>query len=250
MGTCPPWLVVFDLDGTLIDSSQDLCLAVNAALAHVGVPALSQAAISDFIGDGAATLMRRALNAALNRTSLKSALQNDAEVHFDRAFRHFLDFYGEHKLDNTRLYEGVLPALEEIRWRAPHLAMAVLTNKPVRPSREISDALGISPFFFANYGGDSFSSKKPDPEGLLALISEARALPSTRNLVTRQQHAGGVVMVGDSAVDVLTARAAGAKSLGCRYGLCPEALQLAGPDLCCDTPAEWPHLLEMIGLTV
>ncbi len=245
METSLPWLVVFDLDGTLIDSSQDLCLAVNAALTHVGVPVLPQAAIAAFIGDGAATLMQRALQAAINSTNRVSDAQIDVEARFDSAFNHFLNFYREHKLDNTRLYEGVLPALEEIRLRAPHLPMAVLTNKPVRPSREICDALGLSPFFFANYGGDSFSSKKPDPEGLLALISEARALRSPQASRGAHLGPGGVVMVGDSAVDIQTARGAGAKSLGCRYGLCPEALDLAHPDLCCDSAAEWPRLLGL-----
>ena len=239
-----PWLLVFDLDGTLIDSALDLCLAVNAAMAHVGSPELPHELIASYIGDGAAMLVRRALG---DPGDLDSATAH-REVHqqrFERAFEYFLLFYRQHKLDNTRLYEGVSASLQAIRNRHPALPMAVLTNKPVIPSREICRALGLEPYFFANYGGNSFETKKPDPGGLAALMTEARGLWRASGRDPEPFTPGGVVMIGDSEVDVLTARRAGAFSLGCRYGLAPQSLVLANPDRLCNSPSEWPEVLGL-----
>ena len=237
-----PWLVVFDLDGTLIDSSLDLCLAVNAALNHVERPPLPYPLIASYIGDGAATLVRRALG---QMPELGRAIGDvEQQSLFQRAFVYFLEFYREHKLDNTRLYDGVLPALTAIRARAPQLPLAVLTNKPVRPSEEICVGLGIAPFFFAIYGGNSFATKKPDAAGLLALMVEARLLWQERGLEHATFEPSGVLMVGDSATDVLTARRAGVRSLGCRYGLSPESLDAVPADLSCASPQQWPSRIR------
>ena len=235
-----PRLVVFDLDGTLIDSSLDLCNSVNAALAEVGKPALPLTVIASYIGDGAAMLVRRALG---DQDDLDSRDPENLEqkLVFQRAFDYFLTYYRAHKLDNTRPYPGVLQALHTIRRQAPTLPMAVLTNKPVGPSRAICDALGLTPLFFANYGGNSFATKKPDPEGLLAIIAEAGAFHPDALPVRPSE----TVMVGDSDVDVRTARACGARSLGCRYGLSPEALAASQPDLTVSSPAEWPAALGL-----
>src|SRR5208337_4958940 len=92
------------------------------------------------------------------------------------AVQFFLDYYREHKLDFTYVYEGVFEGLDELRAEYPGVAMAVLTNKPVRPSRDICEHFGLDRYFFQNYGGNSFHTKKPDPSGLLALIAEASAL--------------------------------------------------------------------------
>ena len=237
-----PWLLIFDLDGTLIDSSVDLCNSVNAALSFVGKPPLPQDAVARFVGDGAAMLVRRALQASEDHPSL-SEDPSLRETIFETAFAHFLSHYREHKLDNTRLYPGVLESLEQIRGRNPDLPMAVLTNKPVNPSRQICAALGIAPYFFANYGGNSFATKKPDPEGLLALVSEARALSNDAD--PDHTPPEGVIMVGDSGVDVQTARAAGARCLGCTYGLAPDTLLAAGPDWTVDSAADWPNALAL-----
>jgi phosphoglycolate phosphatase len=236
-----PRLLVFDLDGTLIDSSLDLCNSVNAALEHVGKPPLPNFMITGYIGDGAAMLVRRALG---DPDDLDSAAPSSAASHklFTTAYEFFLSFYREHKLDNTRTYPGVLPALGVIRERRPALLMAVLTNKPVRPSRDICDALGLSTFFFANYGGNSFSTKKPDPEGLLTLIREAAARLADDGAVLTDAE---VVMIGDSDVDVLTGRRCGARTLGCSYGLASQALAVANPDLMADHPADWLRLLRL-----
>jgi phosphoglycolate phosphatase len=232
-----PRLLVFDLDGTLIDSSCDLCNSVNAALAHVGKPELPNELISTYIGDGAAMLVRRALGDPGDLDSQSPT--DDPEDLFHRVFQYFLDFYRVHKLDFTLPYPGVIESLTAIRAQHPHLPMAVLTNKPVIPSRAICDALGLSPFFFQNYGGNSFPTKKPDPEGLFTLIAEAAAHISAP--ITPAE----TVMIGDSDVDVLTARRCGARSLGCAFGLAPHALALAQPDIIVAHAAEWPAALGL-----
>jgi len=221
-------LLVFDLDGTLIDSSLDLCNAVNAALVHVGKPQLPNALIAGYIGDGAAMLVRR----ALGDPGDLDALDPNEEL-FQRTYCFFIEFYRAHKLDNTRCYPGVLDALTAIRSRHPALPMAVLTNKPVIPSREICAALGLAPFFFQNYGGNSFATKKPDPEGLLTLIAEAQVNPRD------------TVMIGDSDVDILTAHRAGTRSVGCSFGLAPHTLAAAAPDATVAHPSEWPAALGL-----
>jgi len=223
-----PRLLVFDLDGTLIDSSLDLCNSVNAALAHVGRLPLPNDVIASHIGDGAAMLVRRSLDSS---QALSLGLESDDL--FANAYEHFFTYYRAHKLDNTRCYPGVIDTLKLIRDNHPHLPMAVLTNKPVEPSRNICAALDLAPFFFQNYGGNSFATKKPDPEGLLALIAEANASPAD------------TVMIGDSDVDVLTARRCGARSLGCAYGLAPQSLAAAAPDATVNHPSEWPVALGL-----
>lgn len=117
--------------------------------------------------------------------------------------------------------------------------MAVLTNKPVNPSRDICRALGLEPFFFQNYGGNSFDTKKPDPEGLLTLIAEASALAASP--LTPQQ----TVLIGDSDVDALTAQRCNARFLGCTFGLAPAALAAARPEQTVDHPLEWPAALGL-----
>lgn len=242
-----PELLVFDLDGTLIDSSEDLCLSVNAMLRAFGRVELPFPTIASYIGDGAAALVGRALQATeatepppSRRPPGRSPAQN-----FEEAYAFFIQFYREHKLDNTQLYDGVAESLAAIRAQAPEVLMAVLTNKPVNPSRAICEGLGVARFFFQNYGGDSFASKKPDPEGLLALIGEANGL-------RREQSNGAldlsqVVMIGDSGVDVETACRAGVRSLGCTFGLAPESLKQCAPDLLVQHASEWPAALGFAG---
>lgn len=222
-------LLVFDLDGTLIDSAQDLCNSVNATLANFGRRQLPEEEIAGYIGDGAMMLVRRAFSSG-------SETPPDEEF-LAQAYAYFLAYYREHKLDFTYAYEGVLDslaALKELHERpgTASTAMAVLTNKPVRPARAICEALGLAPFFLQIYGGNSFSTKKPDPEGMYALMSEAGVRPEE------------TVMIGDSKVDVLTARNAGTWSIGCTFGLAPETLDLVPPDVLVDSAAEWPAALS------
>jgi phosphoglycolate phosphatase len=217
-------LLVFDLDGTLIDSGADLCASVNAMLHHFGRAPLPQAVISTYIGDGVARLVSRALGEPVEAAYLESAVG------------YFLDYYREHKLDHTYVYSGVFAALDSLRFEPAGAtrSMAVLTNKPIGPSLAICEALGLSPYFFRIYGGNSFATKKPDPEGLLALMREAEA--------TGEE----TLMIGDSDVDIMTARNAGAWSMGCSFGLSPHTLAAVPPDCMVDSPAEWPLALASI----
>ncbi len=224
-----PRLLVFDLDGTLVDSQIDLTNSINATLMHYGKPALDGAVVASYIGDGAATLVRRAL-AHGHPIAEEPDPHDDAFV--EEALAYFIAYYKVHKLDFTYVYPGVMKSLEAIRAAHPKLPMAVLTNKPVHPSRVICRHFGMDRFFFANYGGNSFATKKPDPEGLLKLIAEAGVQP------------GETVMIGDSHVDVETARNCGASAVGCAYGLSPESLRAAGPDVLVETAADWVRVLN------
>ena len=232
-----PQLLVFDLDGTLIDSRIDLANSVNAMLAHFGRTTLAADMISGYIGDGASTLVRRALAHA-------HLIENEPDPHDDafveEALEWFIAFYRIHKLDHTYVYPGVLEALHTIRVAAPSLPMAVLTNKPVYPSRAICEHFGLDRFFFANYGGNSFASKKPEPEGLLTLIAEASAFTGASISPAR------TIMIGDSHIDVETARAAGTLALGCTFGLSPQTLAEARPDASVDSPSQWPEALGFL----
>lgn len=233
-----PRFLVFDLDGTLINSSLDLCNSVNATLEHLGKQPLPNSLIATYIGDGVAMLVRRALG---DPGDLDGKDHNETQLR--DAVDFFIHYYREHKLDNTLVYDGVLASLGAIRERHPHLPMAVLTNKPVRPSREICQALGLEPFFFQNYGGDSFTTKKPDPLGLQTLISEADELLEAAG--ASRLRVEEVVMIGDSDVDVTTARRLGARSLGCAFGLAPHALAAAHPDMVVNHASEWPATLGL-----
>ncbi len=205
-------LLIFDLDGTLIDSRLDLANAVNAALQRMGRAPLPNERIYSYVGDGAPTLLRRAMG--------PEAPQED--VH--RALGHFLDCYGQHLLDNTRPYPGVDEALG--RFAEAGIPMAVLTNKPERFSRELVRGLGWENRFFQVYGGDSLPEKKPHPLGIETLMREAGARPEQ------------TLMIGDSAVDVLTARNAGVPVAAVTYGLQPETLGQYPPDILVDSLAE------------
>jgi phosphoglycolate phosphatase len=222
-------LIVFDLDGTLIDSARDLCNAVNAALEHMGRPHLDDHIIASFVGNGAPMLVRRIL-------AVENGVSPD-EVHDEElatAYDLFLGYYRKHMLENTRTYDGVLDSLAALRTAPDGAArkLAVLTNKPVRPARRICESLGMD-CFFRIYGGDSFPIKKPDPMGLRGIMEEAGAAPHQ------------TLMIGDSKVDVLTARNAGAWSLGCQFGFGPQDLMEVPPDIVVDTAADWPAALAV-----
>jgi len=225
-------LLVFDLDGTLIDSAQDLCNSVNETLKEFDHEPLPDPAIASFVGNGAPMLMRRSL-------ALAGSLSPDAvdpEL-LEKAYAFFLQYYREHKLDFTYAYEGVLESLKALH--ALHdeadgakRTMAVLTNKPVRPARGICEGLGLAGYFLHIYGGDSFPVKKPDPLGLRTLMEEVGARPDE------------TAMIGDSQVDVLTARNAGAWSIGCAFGFGPQNLIETPPDVIVDTAADWTAALS------
>jgi phosphoglycolate phosphatase len=216
-------LIVFDLDGTLIDSQKDLTNSINAMLKEFGRDPLPEEIIATYIGDGASMLVRRALGDPEDEPLVENALQ------------HFLAHYREHLLDFTYVYPGVFDSLNAMQTTADGTSrkMAVLTNKPVGPSVAICDALGLSPYMFRIYGGNSFASKKPDPEGLNTLIREASVAP------------GETLMVGDSSVDILTARRAGTWVIGCRFGLSSHTVESIPCDCLVDGASEWAQALAL-----
>jgi phosphoglycolate phosphatase len=184
--------LIFDLDGTLINSREDLIESVNAMLVEVGRARLPDEVIAGYNGHGAPVLVARALGAAAT------------EEKRGRALQFFLAHYEEHKMDHTCAYPGVVEGLAELsRRRVP---MAVLTNKPVRISVRILEALGLAKHFQVIYGGNSFATKKPDPLGAKTILGE---------LSTGATEA---MVVGDSEVDMQTARNAGCLAAAVNFG--------------------------------
>jgi phosphoglycolate phosphatase len=213
-------LVIFDLDGTLIDSRLDLVHSVNAALRHIGRPELPDDVIASYVGDGAPILIQRALGGeAVDEAIVRQGLQ------------FFLSYYREHKLDHTTVYHGVHEALAHIQRASLGTSngkprkMAVLSNKPVGPSRAIVEALRLGPFTQI-YGGNSFASKKPDPEGARKLLEENGVRPEE------------TAIIGDSHVDVETGVNAGLWTVGVSYGFAPHTLEEVPPDVLVDAPHE------------
>lgn len=186
----PVRAIIFDLDGTLIDSKQDLIHSVNAMLLELGRAALDAETISSYIGHGAPRLVARALG------------EQGTEEERGHALQFFLDYYETHKLDTTCAYPGVAETLQQLA----HVPMAVLTNKPVRMSVRILEGIGLAKYFRAIYGGNSFETKKPDPFGARTILRELAVEPTE------------ALMVGDSEVDVLTARNAGLRAAAVNYG--------------------------------
>jgi phosphoglycolate phosphatase len=216
-------LVIFDLDGTLIDSRLDLVHSVNAALRHIGRPELPDEVIASYVGDGAPILIQRALGGeAVEEALIRKGLE------------FFLSYYREHKLDHTTVYAGIPQALAAIQGSSngSRRKMAVLSNKPVIPSRAIVEALGLGQFFSQIYGGNSFISKKPDPEGARKLLEEYGMQPHQ------------AAIVGDSYVDVNTGRNAGMFTIGVTYGFAPHTLVDDPPDVLVDHPDELAELFS------
>jgi len=183
-------LIAFDLDGTLIDSRRDLADSANELLGERGASPLPVDAIGRMVGEGARVLVQRALAAA--------GLPDDP-----RALPRFLEIYDTRLLNHTRTYDGVE---EAVRLAREHARVAVLTNKPAKPSDRILGALGIRDLFDDVIGGDSPFGRKPDPAGLAALMERAGAA------------AGQTLMVGDSAIDHETAIRASVRCCLTAYG--------------------------------
>jgi phosphoglycolate phosphatase len=204
-------LLVFDLDGTLVDSSRDIAAAANAALRRVapGTAAIPLASILSFVGEGARVLVERCLRHAGIGLSPDDVLPV------------YLDCYGERLLDSTHLYPGVAEALDALAGTT----LAILTNKPGDFSRTILQGLGVAPRFARVWGAGDVPSRKPDPAGLLRLMDELGAT------------AADTWMVGDSATDVAAGRAAGVKVAGVLWGFHPAGLRAALPDRLIEDPS-------------
>jgi len=215
-------LLVFDLDGTLIDSRLDLIHSINAMLRHFERPELPGDLIATYVGDGAPALVRRALGDPNDEPLFRTALE------------YFLGYYRIHKLDHTTVYAGIPEALTRLTSPGDGVKrkMAVLSNKPVNPSRDIVQALGLGAFFVRIYGGNSFTTKKPDPLGVQTILEETGVV------------AAEAIMIGDSSIDVLTGRNAGLWTCGVAYGFAPHTLEESPPDVLVETPRELGDLFH------
>lgn len=209
-------LLIFDLDGTLIDSGLDLALSVNAMRENMGLARLPNEAIAAFVGHGVAKLVQRSLGKQATEELVQEAIE------------FFLAYYREHMLDHTVTYPGVREALEELKGR--HLT--VLTNKPVRFSELILEGLGIAGCFRYIYGGNSFEQKKPDPVGANKLMGDFQ-IPPRRTMI-----------IGDSDTDVLTGKNAGIWTCGATYGFGAPTLKNAPPDFTIDNLRELAGMLD------
>jgi phosphoglycolate phosphatase len=212
--------LIFDLDGTLIDSRLDLIHSINAMLRHLERPELPGDVVASYVGDGAPMLVRRALG------------DPDDDHLLNEALDFFLAYYRIHKLDFTHVYDGVKESLTAIQ--STRRVMAVLSNKPVHPSRAIVDALGLGDFFVQVYGGNSFPTKKPDPQGAQTLLAETK------------HRAEETLIIGDSSVDVLTGRNGGLWTCGVTYGFAPHTLGEAPPDVLLDAPEDLARLFGTV----
>jgi len=209
-------LLIFDLDGTLVDSKTDLALSVNAVREQMGLAPLAHEVVASYVGHGVANLVRRALG------------DEATEENIERGLALFVDHYRQHMLDNTVVYPGVREALEDLRDRN----LAVLSNKRTAFSRAMLTGLGIAHYFSFIYGDDSFEQKKPDPVGVNKLIRDTGV--SARE----------TMVIGDSDTDVLTGRNAGVWTCGVTYGFGAHTLASCPPDLLLGDLRELPTLLH------
>ena len=216
-------LVVFDLDGTLVDSSHDLAEATNALLAELGGAPLALDAVVSMVGEGAAVLVKR----ALERSGLDPEMPG--------ALARFLELYDERLLNATRPYPGMIEAIATL---GAKFRLAVLTNKPERPTLEILSGLQMRQFFDDVTGGDSAHGRKPNPAGLLDLAARARVTASE------------TILVGDSPVDLETSRRAGTKICLTRYGFGYRfaGSEFRGDEVFVDEAAELPGVIESISV--
>jgi len=212
-------LIVFDLDGTLVDSVPDLAAAANHALRHLGLPEQPLEAHKKMIGGGEKNYVRRFLGP-------------DHQDLYDQALALYLEHYSHHLGDQTRVYPGVTETLT----RLASLTKAVLSNKREDLSRQVIEVMGLAGFFQAVRGGNSYGVLKPSGDGLSALIKELGSDPAR------------TFMVGDKPEDVLAGRGAGTRTvaLNCGYGN-PEALAAAAPDFRLDNFSQLTDLFGILG---
>ncbi|MCP4571015.1 MAG: HAD-IA family hydrolase [bacterium] len=225
---------VFDLDGTLVDSGLDIALSANAVRASRGLAELPVPVVVAYVGDGVARLMERTLGHEARPAGADDVPPGAvAPAVVDEGLAVFADHYGAHLLDNTRPYPGVVETLADL----DGVPLLVATNKPRVFADALLAGLGLDGFFVGVVGGDDTPARKPDPRHLAEALAGVEAAPER------------VVVVGDSPNDILAARAYGARSVGCTYGLVdPARVRAAGPnaviDAFTDLPALFPDLME------
>jgi phosphoglycolate phosphatase len=207
--------ILFDLDGTLIDSVTDLAKSVNYTLARLSLPLHTPEEIRSFVGDGVQKLIKRSLG----------------PIHmekFEDAFAIFMEYYGLHLTDNTVLYPGVAETIPQL---AGHYTLGVLTNKSLKFSRVILQTLGIDSCFKEVIGGDSLATKKPDPAGIFSLADKWCLDPAKE-----------MIMVGDHATDIEVGQRAGCKTVFIEGGIGTK--RRLKPDYIIGSMPELPGLLE------
>jgi phosphoglycolate phosphatase len=222
-----PVAIIFDLDGTLVDSGRDIARSANFTRVHFDLPELSEATARSYVGDGVAKLLERILGHDSERgVTGPEGLPVGEERHAE-AMAVFADHYGRHLLDHTTLYPGVLEILARYREVPLHVA----TNKPRVFTDAILEGLHVRAAFDRIVAGDEAPARKPDPAHLRA------CLPADLT------DYGRVAVVGDSPNDVNAARALGAMSVGCTYGLCPPGqVRASAPDFVIDAAGDLARL--------
>lgn len=218
-----PRTVVFDLDGTLVDTSPDLTASLNHALGVLGRAPVDAERVKEMVGHGAAKLLERGL-AATGEVSPGLV---------ETGMTPFMDYYAAHICDHSRPYAGIEAAMDALADAG--VTLAVCTNKPVAMSRALVEALGWSARFAANLGGDSLDVRKPDPAHVLAAIEAAGG------------DVRSTVFVGDSIVDVTAAKAAGVPVIAVSFGFPDRPADTLGADAVIDSYAELIPAIEKLG---
>lgn len=214
----PPRALVFDLDGTLVDSSQDIAAAVNHALERAALPALSLERVKSFVGDGARVLMLRAADLAEHDPRAAQLLAD------------FLDYYAAHATTFTRPMPAALDVLAQLGSRFP---LALATNKPRQTTELVLNGLGLTPYFRVVVAGGDAPRPKPSPDALQFIAERLRLEPAE------------LVMIGDGPQDVLAGRAAGARTVAVRGGMAADdRLHDAEPSAFIAALAELPAVIE------
>lgn len=214
MPTSGKRLILYDLDGTLVDTREDIARAANHMRSEMGMDPLPREAICRFVGLGLRQLMQ-------------GCLETEDPGRIEQGTKLYRAHYTQHLLDHAVLYPSVREVLDHFRGRT----QAVVTNKPNPYSREILEALGVAGYFMEILAGDSEYPKKPDPAGILAVMARAVAIPAQ------------TLWVGDSPIDVQTGARAGIQTVGVAHGFSPrEELAASGPD---ELVEDFSQLLEL-----
>jgi phosphoglycolate phosphatase len=218
-----PSLVLFDLDGTLVDSAPDLASAIDRMLVALGREPAGEARVRGWIGRGQPMLIKRALTGAL--------WPEGEPEDFDRAQALYVEFYGEGLAEKSRLYPGVIECLDALR--ALSIPMACVTNKDSRFTARVLESLGILDYFDVLASGDEFARPKPEPDALLDTAHRLGIAPEE------------AMMVGDSSADAKAARAAGMMLVMVPYGYHGgDAIESFLPDLVLSDLNELPRWIE------
>ncbi|MDD5102241.1 MAG: HAD-IA family hydrolase [Endomicrobiaceae bacterium] len=211
-------LVIFDLDGTLVDSQQDLTSAVNFTRKYYGLEPLEVATVASYLGSGIPALV-------------KSVLPNVDEKDIPNATVMFKDFYSKHLIDTTKTYSGVSEMLSSLK----DVRKAILSNKSEKFSKDIIEKLGLKDFFDSIYGGDSFDEKKPSPRPIYEIME---------SLSVKKEN---TIMVGDGANDIIAGKTADIKTIAVLYGYSPkEKVEKLQPDFIAATPKDVVNIIRGI----